>query len=81
MGVSCIIFNQRPSTTRLISKPLKVLLIKREKDPYKGKWCFPGGRLEPNETYIQATAREVEEELGIDVELFDTHRPDYINES
>ena len=56
------------------------MLIQREKDPYKGKWCFAGGKLELGETYSQATSREVREELGLQVELYDEQRPDYINE-
>jgi 8-oxo-dGTP pyrophosphatase MutT (NUDIX family) len=49
---------------------LDVLFIKRsnsEKDMHKGQIAFPGGKLERNEDTYMAVAREVKEEIGIDV--------------
>lgn len=52
----------------LINKK-KVLLLKRsnEVDSGRGLWCFPGGKVEPNETSLDAAVRELEEEVGLKV--------------
>ena len=46
---------------------IKVLLIERGIEPFKGKWALPGGFLEMNETIEQATNREVMEETNVDI--------------
>ena len=45
----------------------KVLLIKRLKDPFAGKWALPGGFAEEGETLAAAARRELKEETGADV--------------
>lgn len=46
----------------------KVLLMKRKKDPYKNCWNGIGGKIEENETEIEAAIRECKEETGIILE-------------
>jgi ADP-ribose pyrophosphatase YjhB (NUDIX family) len=46
-----------------------VLLIKRAHEPLKGQWSLPGGGVEVGETLEQASAREVLEDTGLDVEV------------
>ena len=36
---------------------------------HKGEISFPGGRLDPGETAVQAALREAEEEVGLDPSL------------
>ncbi len=35
--------------------------------PYAGYWEFPGGKVEPNETILDALKREFLEELGVQI--------------
>ncbi len=54
----------------------KVLMIKRNKPPYKDCWNGIGGKIEGNETEIQAAIRECHEETGIklnNLKLFITY--------
>jgi 8-oxo-dGTP diphosphatase len=43
----------------------KVLLIKRKKEPFRGRWVFPGGFLEMDEELADGAARELAEETGL----------------
>jgi mutator protein MutT len=40
---------------------------RRERDSFGSFWEFPGGRKNPGETFEQCVAREVKEEVGLDV--------------
>jgi 8-oxo-dGTP diphosphatase len=51
-------------TAAVIVRDGKVLIAKRK----EGKWEFPGGGLEDNETLEECLKRELMEEMGVDVE-------------
>ena len=55
---------------------LQVLLIERGIEPYKGRWAFPGGFLNPDEMAEQGALRELQEETGLTgayIEQFHTY--------
>lgn len=47
------------------SKDLKVLLIKRKINPFKGMWAIPGGFVRQGETLEEAARRELREETNV----------------
>src|SRR6059036_2884978 len=44
---------------------LKVLLIERALEPFRGKWALPGGFVRVDETLDEAARRELEEKGGL----------------
>lgn len=74
--VAAIIFNSDQS---------QVFITKRPDDKHKGGfWEFPGGKVESGETIEQAIARELDEEVGIQVteqSLFEHLEYDYPEKS
>jgi len=63
----------RPSVTTdaviffMEEEVLKVLLIKRKKDPFAGKFAIPGGFLDMDEKPEAGAQRELEEETGLKI--------------
>ena len=59
LAVSCLVFDS--------AKFQNLLLIKEKKAPFK--WCFPGGKLESDESIILGMERETFEETGYKIRV------------
>ena len=55
----CVIFTYE-------ERQLKVLLVRRALDPYRGRWALPGGFLRNTETAVQGAMRELREETSLE---------------
>ncbi len=49
----------------------RALLIRRGSEPLRGQWSIPGGTLELGESLAQGVARELREETGLEVRVWD----------
>ena len=73
-------FDRRPQTQDELSPAAVAFLITQDREEnaafiitrrstklqnHAGQWALPGGRLDPEETAIEAALRETEEEIGI----------------
>ena len=56
LTIDCVVFNQQN----------ELLLIKRGRQPFQGKYALPGGWVEYGETVEQAALRELKEETGVE---------------
>ena len=58
LTVDCVVFG-------FDEAELKILLIQRGLEPFKGKWALPGGFVRVDETLDNAARRELQEEAGL----------------
>ena len=58
-----------PVIAAVIRQGQEVLLCQRKEGALAGKWEFPGGKLENGESPEECLVREIEEELGIQIEV------------
>ena len=71
-----------PCGVGLIRRGREFLIAQRKKnDSFGSLWEFPGGKKNPEETFEECVAREVQEEIGIDVavheKFMEIRRPYY----
>lgn len=58
LTVDCVVFG-------FDEGDLKLLLIQRGLEPFKGKWALPGGFVRVDESLEEAALRELQEEAGL----------------
>jgi ADP-ribose pyrophosphatase YjhB (NUDIX family) len=59
----------RVGSAVLVTHEDRVLLGVRGKEPNRGKWILPGGKIKPFESIQEAARREIREETGLDIVL------------
>lgn len=55
----------------VIRSGAQIVLIRRSTEPAQGRWTFPGGVVNPGESFRHAARREALEETGLRVEVGD----------
>ena len=63
----CFFANVAAASAVLLGHAGKVLLVRRSREPAKGKLGIPGGFVDPGETAAQAACRELREELRLEL--------------
>lgn len=71
----------------VVDSQQRILMAQRAHWQHQGgKWEFPGGKIETDETHLQALARELEEEVDLQIdqrccELFKAVHHDYADKN
>jgi 8-oxo-dGTP diphosphatase len=65
LTVDCVVFGLDTE------HKLKILLIQRNLEPFKGEWALPGGFVRIEETLEAAARRELREETGIETDFLE----------
>ena len=63
LTVDCVVFGLDEDSAP--APELRVLLIERDLEPFRGRWALPGGFVHVDETLEEAARRELEEEAGV----------------
>ena len=62
--------NEVKVTCAIIIQDRKILVTQRgDRMARAGKWEFPGGKIEKNETAEECIVREIKEELNVDISI------------
>ncbi len=65
----CSFNNPKGTTSAIIIRDGKLLVLKRTEEPFNGMWDLPGGYMDAGETPEHTAMREIKEELGVDAKL------------
>ena len=57
--------NPLPVVSTIVDDSRQILLVKRDRAPFKGYWCLPTGFAESGESIEDAALRELQEETGL----------------